>query len=485
MKEKPQFFTSNLGFLIAAIGMAAGTGNIWRFPRMAAANGGGAFVIVLIIAVMICSVPLLMSEMAIGRHTRKGSIGALGDFAGRKFSWVGAWMGFVCLAITFYYSVITGWTIKYVILAIQGKFISGADTLEIWQSFSTNPKETIFFHFIAMVMAFYILYQGVVNGIERITKLLMPILVILLIVAALRAITLPGAGLGIDYLFRVDLNYLFNPRTWLEGFTQAAWSTGAGWGLMMTYAIYTKPKVNISRSMFVVVYSDLLIALIAGLAVLPTIFALSPSLEYANNALASGNVGLTFIYMSELFAYMPGGFIMAIIFFLCLSFSALTSLIAQVEVGVANLVTAKWNRKKAVIIICTVTFICGIPSAYSLDFLNNQDYVWGVALLISGIFTAIAIMKFGVEKIRKNHLNQPGIGKIKTGNWFNLLIYINPLIIGIILTWLITKTLLSDSDQWWNPFISESTGTLIFQWLIVLIILLLSNKWLTKFFNPK
>jgi neurotransmitter:Na+ symporter, NSS family len=482
MTEKQQFFTGKPGFLIAAIAMAVGTGNIWRFPRMAAANGGGAFVIILIVAVIVFSVPLLMSEMVIGRHTRKGTVGALAGFMGKRFAWMGAWMGFVCIAIMFYYSVVAGWTIKYIVFSLQGKFVQGADTRALWDTFSTTPRETILYHLVAMVSAFLILYQGVVKGIERYSRILLPVLAILLVAGAVRALTLPGASLGVEYLFHINTDYLLNPRTWLEGFTQAAWSTGAGWALLMTYSIYTRPQDGIGRSMFTVAFADIAVAVVAGLAILPTIFALAPSVEYAHEALASGNTGLTFIYMSELFAIMPGGYYMAILFFLCLAFSAISSLISMVEVGVANLVTAGWKRKKAVLFTCLAGFVCGIPSAWSLQFLNNQDFVWGVALLISGMFTAVAIMKFGVERVRKEHLSQPGTGSL-TGRWYNALIYINPLIITTIFIWLIYQSAVHDPAEWWNPFGEATTGTMFFQWLIVLLIFSLINKRLLRYFG--
>jgi len=483
MDNKPQFFSGKIGFLLAAVAMAVGTGNIWRFPRMAAANGGGAFLIILIIGVVVFSVPLLMSEMAIGRHTRKGTIGAISDFMGKRFSWIGAWLGFVCIAIMFYYSVVSGWTIKYVLLSVQGSFTGNSDTLAIWNAFSTNPAQTISFHFAAMLIAFLILYQGVSKGIERFSRIILPALAVLLTAAAIRALTLPGAYQGVQYLFYIDMEYLLNPRTWLEGFTQAAWSTGAGWALLMTYAIYTKPQDAIGRSMFTVVFADILVAIIAGLAILPTIFAMAPTQEYANQALQSGNIGLTFIYMSELFTTMPGGYFMSIAFFLCLAFAAISSLISMVEVGVANLVTAGWKRNHAVLFTCIVGFVCGIPAAYSLQFLDNQDYVWGVALLVSGMFTAIAIMRFGVEKVRTQHLNQPGT-KQQTGKWYNLLIYINPIIIITLFAWLVYQSIVSDIDHWWNPFRVASTGTMVAQWLIVLIAVLLANRWLNRYFNP-
>ncbi len=481
--EKQQFFSSRVGFIIASIAMAVGTGNIWRFPRVAAANGGGTFLIILLIAVLVCSIPLLMSEMVIGRKGRKGTVGSYGDFMGKNFSWVGAWMGFVCIAIMFYYSVVTGWTIKYVIFAIQGKFTPGVDTLALWESFTTNPAETIFYHFLAMLAAFFVVYQGVTKGIERYTKIFLPLLAVLLVIGAVRAVTLPGAGKGIEYLFHFDMEYMVNPRTWLEAFTQAAWSTGAGWALLMTYSIYSKPKDDVGSSMFVVAYSDIAIAIVAGLAIVPTVFAQAPTLDYANEALAADNAGLTFIYMSELFTTMPGGVFISIVFFLGLAFAGISSLLSMVQVGVANLVTAGWNRKKAAVYTVIAGFICGIPSAYSLNFLDNQDFVWGVALLISGIFTAIAIMKYGVEKVRTKHINHEG-AIMKIGRWYNVCIYLNPVIILTILGWWIYQSIEWYPDNWWNPFQVSSTGTLVLQWGLIILIFILANKWLRRYFNP-
>ncbi len=483
MQDKQQFFTSRMGFIVASIAMAVGTGNIWRFPRVAAANGGGTFIIILLLAVLVCSIPLLMSEMVIGRNGRKGTIGSYGDFMGKKYSWIGAWMGFVCIAIMFYYSVVTGWTIKYVILAIQGKFVPGVDTNALWETFTTNPRETIFYHFLAMLAAFFVIYQGVAKGIERYTKIFLPLLALLLVVGAVRALTLPGAGLGVQYLFSFDMEYFIDPHTWLEAFTQAAWSTGAGWALLMTYSIYSKPKDDVGSSMFIVAYADIAIAIVAGLAILPTVFAMAPTLDYANEALASGNAGLTFIYMSELFTTMPGGAVMAVIFFLGLAFAGISSLISMVEVGVANLVSAGWNRKKAAFYTVLAGFVCGIPSAYSLNFFENQDFVWGVALLISGIFTAVAVMKYGVEKVRTKHINHEG-ALMKIGKWYNLFIYLNPVIILTILGWWIYQSIGWYPDNWWNPFEMLSTGTMISQWGLVIIIFLMANKWLRRYFNP-
>jgi NSS family neurotransmitter:Na+ symporter len=484
MQPKDQQF-SKLGFIVASIAMAVGTGNIWRFPRVAASNGGGAFVLVLLLALVITMIPMLMSEMVIGRYARKGTIGAYADFmGGKKYSWLGAWMGFVCIAIMFYYSVVCGWTVKYTVLALTGAFKPGVDSAAIWTAFTTNPAETILYHFIAMGVSLFIIYQGVVKGIEKYTKILLPGLAILLVIAAARALTLPGAWQGVEFLFRVDPAQLVNPNTWLQAFTQGAWSSGAGWALLMTYAIYSKPKADIGASMFVVGFADLGIALIAGLAVLPTVFAIAPTLGLDTaEVLSAGNQGITFVYMAKLFGTMPGGSIMAIAFFLGLAFAGISSLLSMIEVGVANLVTAGWDRKKAAIYTAIAGFVAGVPSAYSINFLDNQDWVWGVALLLSSLVTAWAIMKFGVEKVRVEFINHPG-AVMKVGKWYNFCIYVSPIIIFTIFAWWFQQSIGWYGADWWKPFEVFSTGTMLFQWAVVVVLFLLGNKWLGDYFNP-
>lgn len=483
MEKEQQFFTSRVGFIIACIAMAVGTGNIWRFPRMAAAHGGGAFVLIMLLAVVVCSIPILMSEMVIGRYGRKGTVGSYGDFMGRNFSWLGAWMGLVCIGLMFCYSVLTGWTIKYFVLAVQGTFTAGADTEAIWTAFTGNPAQTIFYHFIAMAICTFIVYQGVAKGIERYTKILLPGLAVLLIIAAVRAVTLPGGLQGLEFLFRVDPAYLVNPETWLQAFTQAAWSTGAGWALLMTYAIYTKPKEDVGASMFIVGFADVAIALVAGIAVLCTVFAVSPTPEMANAALGAGNTGLTFIYIARLFGLMAGGTFFASAFFLALAFAALSSLLSMVEIGIANLVSAGWERKKAAICVSIGGFAFGVPSAYALRFFENQDWTWGVALLVSNIFTAWAVIKFGVEKTRTEQVNKKW-SVLQVGRWFNYFIYIAPVVTIVIIGWWIQQTVSWYPETWWHPFETYSTGTMLFQWAILLIVVLAANKWLGSYFNP-
>jgi NSS family neurotransmitter:Na+ symporter len=474
LRSKDQF-VSRWGFLAAAIGMAVGTGNIWRFPRMAAQYGGGAFILVYTLALFLWSAPLLMAEMSIGRKTRHGPIGGFRDFVGRRYTWMGGWMVMVCMLITFYYSVVTGWCIKYFVLAMRGAFREGVDTAALWTAFLHDPKQTIFYHFLAIGFCSLIIYRGIHGGIERITKLMVPALFVFLIVAALRAATLIGAGQGLAYMFVPDWSKLALPATWLQAFTQSAWSTGAGWGLMLTYAVYTSRKEDISQNCIMVGFGDQTAALLAGLAIIPTIFALSPSVDTAHAAIATNNTGLTFISLAQLFPRMPGGLYIAPVFFLAMVFAAFTSLIAQVEVGVRAFMDGGWSRKKSTMVVAGATFLMGLPSAIVPGVFDNQDWVWGVALLPSGFFIMLAVRKYGAEKIRTELINPSA--DIRLGRWWSFVIKsVSPLIFLFLIGWWFYRGIVDNPDTWWKPFSTFTTATIIFQWAILLAVLLLANR---------
>ena len=482
MSGKTEQWASRWGFIAASIGMAIGTGNVWRFPRVAAANGGGPFIIAWTIALFVWSIPLLMGEMVMGRRTGLGTIGAFRDYVGRKYTWMGTWIAAVCLLIMFYYSVIMGWCVKYFTLAVSGAFSSpvSTDVTEaIWNTFTTTPSQTIFFHFVSMLIAGVIIYRGVTNGIEKASKIMIPTLFILIVFAALRSVTLPGAAKGLEFLFSPKLYMLMNPKIWLEAFTQAAWSTGAGWGFIITYAVYTKKKEDVAGNCMIMGLSDNVGALICGMAVLPAIFALSPTPEIAAEALGAGNTGLTFIYLAQLFTVMPFGSGLSALFFLAMAIAALTSLIPMVEVGVRNFMDAGLDRKKATLIVTIGGFLLGIPSAYSLNFNDNQDWVWGVGLLFSGLFVAIALMKHGLEKIRNNDINTLW-SDFKINRWWTISISLFPLFVITIIGWWLWQAITWYPGNWWDPTETFSVGTIVLQFSILLLFAGLTNNWLAN-----
>jgi NSS family neurotransmitter:Na+ symporter len=477
MAEKGAQWSSRVGFILASLGMAFGAGNIWRFPRVVAANDGGPFLIAFIIANLIWAVPLLMIEMVMGKSTRLGTNGAFRNFIGRKHTWMGVWIGLCSVLIMFYYSVVTGWALRYLVHGLSGAVKRGLDSEALWKKFLASPEETILFHLLAVLIAGYIILGGVQKGLEKANKIIVPSIIVILAVVMVWALTKPGAVRGLEYLFRPSLAGLLKAKTWLNAFTQAAWSVGAGWGLMLTYAVYMKEKEDIAANSFVIAFADSGSSLLAGMAIIPLVFAVSPSAEAAGQALQSGDTGLTFVYLTKFFPTLPLGSFIAALFFLALSISALASLLSMVELAVRNLEDVGITRKKAAYITVAITFLLGIPSAYRVSFQENQDMVWGVGLLISGIFFAFAVYKKGLEEVR-GMINESSY--IHVGRWFNGCVLAMPLIFVIIFGWWVWQAATWYPRTWWNPFKTLSPGTMIMQWAILLLLLIWANNWFAK-----
>ncbi|EYE88148.1 sodium:calcium symporter [Fervidicella metallireducens AeB] len=484
MSAQREQWGSRLGFILAAIGMAVGTGNIWRFPRVAGTNGGGTFLVAYLIANLVWAVPIIMTEIAIGKQTHLGTIGSFRDFAGKKKAWQGGWIGWVCAAITFYYVVVFAWAIRYFVFAVDGSIRADADTQVLWDRFIGSPSQTILFQIIALIIAGFIIYKGVKGGLEVAGKIMIPVLFICLIIAAVWSCTKPGASVGLEFLFVPKWSELFNSKLWLNAFTQAAWSTGAGWGMMVTYANYMKKNEDIATNSFMIVFGDMLGAIAGGLAVLPTVFALSASQEAAVGALKAGNTGLTFIYLTKLFTTIPAGRIIAMLFFLALALAALTSLLPMMEVIVKNFIDAGYNRKRATITVLIITFIFGLPSAYSINFLNNQDWVWGIGLLFCGLFFAFTVYKFGTNKFLAELINKTS--DIKAPAWYyNTCIRIYPIILVVLVGWWIAQAIGWSGENWWNPIAVDNVGTLAVQIVVSIIVFYLANNWLSKWIKEK
>lgn len=476
---KEETFSSRWALLVSVLGIAVGTGNIWRFSRIVAQNGGGSFLIPWIIFLLIWSVPLIILEFTIGKYTRKGPIGSFVQLAGEKFAWMGGFVVFVSTAIMFYYSVVTGWCIKYLTAIFTDNLLSVNDYSLYWNNFSSS-YQPLLFHLIAISISGYVIYRGVKGGIEKISKVLVPSLVVILILLFLRSILLPDAIKGIQFFFKPDLNFLLNHKVWIQALTQNAWDTGAGWGLILVYAAYARQKEDTTINGALVAFGNNSISLLAGMTIFATVFALTTGDAWKEITVSGpANTGLTFISLPNLFKQMPGGYfvqnLFTFLFFLALTFAAITSLISLVELSTKTLIDFGIERKKAIAIVLIFGLLCGLPSSLNLNFLINQDWVWGVALILSGGFIAFAVIKFGVNKFREQILNSEK-NEIKFGRWFNFLImFLIPIQAIILLVWWITASFGWEAE-WYNPFKPESAGTAIFQWIIVILILLLINK---------
>ncbi|UYM07272.1 sodium-dependent transporter [Solicola gregarius] len=471
-----EVFKNRFTFIAAAVGMAVGTGNLWRFPRVVGEYGGGAFIIAIVVANLVWAIPVLMSESLLGSKSRLGTIGAFRDFMGRKFAWMGGFVGLVTVGILFYYSVVCGWALRYLVYAVTGKFNdSNVDTSVVWNDFTGSAWQPMLFHVISIAMVGYIVIRGVKRGFESVLNVVIPALFVILVILFIQALTLDGASGGLEYMFVPDWSVLTEADVWLQAFTQMAFSTGAGWGLYLTYAVYMRQKEDMATNAGILVSANLLASLFAATAVLCTLFSVR-SAEYATTAAGNANQDFAFTYFAALFGQMTGGAIFGPLFFLALFLAGISSLIAMVELAARNIMDMGLTRQTSVTIVVVATLIAGIPSAYSVDFLTNQDNVWGIGLLISGLCVAVAMMKFGVERARKE---MDDVSDVRVGKWWSVCIYAFPLMFVLLFGWWMQQAL-EDVPEPWNVTSTFSIGTMLLQWGVLALIMLALNNVLAN-----
>ncbi|MCE7057405.1 sodium-dependent transporter [Algoriphagus sp. AGSA1] len=382
---------SSLGFIMAAAGSAVGLGNIWRFPYLVGEYGGGAFVFVYIICVLLIALPLLFNEIAIGRKSGKNPIGAIRQTGGNRF-WQSA--GVLCVLVCFfvfsYYSVIAGWTVGYIFTEIINIPVDFAVFVE-------TPMYVIPLTFIFILMTILIVLGGVSGGIEKASKFLMPVLFIIIIFIAGRSVTLEGASAGIEYYLKPDFSKI-DGGVILQALGQAFFSMSVGWGLMITFGSYLPKKSNVIQSGGWIAGMDTSVALLGGLMIFPALFALLPGKDPA------AGPALVFDVLPKVFDAMPGGNIVGGLFFILLMVAALTSTISMLEVPVAYLIDdRKWNRKRATWTVGIAAMALSVPSALSqiqgtffsnlhINFFGNRlEGFFGIMDFVFGTFAVIVI----------------------------------------------------------------------------------------------
>ncbi len=474
MASKSEVFSSRWGMLLAMLGMAVGTGNIWRFPRIAASNGGGSFLVAWAVFLLLWSVPLLILEFGMGKGTRKGTVGAFSKTLGPKFGWMGAWVAWTATAIMFYYSVVMGWTIRFFWATLTREIptdVPGA----FWEGFA-GTNSALLTHVIAMALGVFVVSKGV-KGIETAAKVLIPSLIILVIVLAIKALTLPGSSRGLAFLFTPHWGDLANYRIWLEALTQNAWDTGAGWGLALTYAVYMRKREDTALNAFVIGFGNNSMSLLAGIMVLCTVFSIMP--DAADIIVGAGNEGLTFIWVPQLFAQIPWGQFFMAIFFLALVFAAWTSLVAMIELASRILQDMGLTRGRAIGIVGIAGLLCGVPSALHMAVFQNQDWVWSVGLMLSGFFFAVAVLRYGVTEWRETFINT-GFSDIRVGAWWDWAIRLVVVESVVLIVWMLLTARGDDWGATFTPLSTSNIGTVLVQWAVVLVILLGLNRFLVK-----
>ena len=353
--EKRSSFTGKLGFVLAAAGSAVGLGNIWRFPYLAAEYGGGIFLLVYIILAITLGFSLMCAEIAIGRKTGKSAIEAFGVL-NKKYSFVGWIASIVPMLILPYYSVIGGWVIKYFYVFVSGG-VQKAATDDYFVNFISSPIEPIGWFFLFMALTALVVLLGVDKGIEKVSKIAMPVLIVLTIIVAVYSLTLDGAMAGLKYYLLPDFSK-FSATTVLAAMGQLFYSMSIAMGIMITYGSYMKKDVNLESSVKQIEIFDTGIAFLAGLMIIPAVFAFG-----GEEAVGKG-AGLMFMTLPKVFESMAGGTIIGAIFFLLVFFAAITSSISLMETVVSVIIDkTKLGRKVTCLIVFIGSLLLGIPSA--------------------------------------------------------------------------------------------------------------------------
>lgn len=368
MSSKRGSWSSNLGFIIATAGSAIGLGNIWKFPAKAANGGGGAFIIIYFAIIFTLGASLMLTEMTLGRHTQKNAVDAFGSI-NSKWNFVG-YLGIIAAFIVLsYYGVVGGWVIKYITVYLSGADFRG-DAVSYYFNFIESPISPIVFQFIFMVITTVIVIRGISGGIEKANKYLMPALLLLLLILLFRALTLPDAMRGVNFLTSFDFSKM-TPEILLSALGQALFSLSIGLGTTCTYASYLSKKENLVSNTGIVCLLDTLIATLAAFIIIPAVFS-------SNIPLGEGG-SFAFTALPSVFSTMPFGNFCGASFFVLLSFAAITSAISLLEAIVAFLIERlSLSRTKAAIYASSAMFLVGILYSLSKGAFNLHGFWYTV-----------------------------------------------------------------------------------------------------------
>ncbi|WP_346856797.1 sodium-dependent transporter [uncultured Draconibacterium sp.] len=434
-------FSSKFGVIAAAAGSAVGLGNIWKFPYIAGIYGGAAFLFVYLGFILAIGIPVMLSELIIGRSSQSNAFGAFKVLApGTPWRYIGILGVSAAFLILSFYGVVAGWSLQYILLSVQDGF-SNKSPEEIATLFSTlteSPVRPVVLQLIFMVLTGAIVIVGIKKGIEKYTKILMPLLVIILLFLCVKSVSLEGAKAGLEFLFKPDFSKLTGDGV-LSALGHAFFTLSLGMGTLITYGSYVKRDNNLLSTVINVTVADTLIAIMAGVAIFPAVFAF-------NIAPAQGP-GLIFITLPNVFHQMPGGFIFSILFFILLTVAALTSSISILEVVVAYFKEEfKLGRRFATVLATILISILGVLCSLSMGVLSPftfmglnifdlMDWISANLLLpIGGMFIAIFIgWVYGRKKVHKEMSFGGNLSGALLSVFMFLVKFIAPIAIAIVL----------------------------------------------------
>jgi NSS family neurotransmitter:Na+ symporter len=476
-----------MGLLLSALGIAVGTGNIWRFPRIAAQTGGdegaGAFLLAWLVFLFLWSIPLIIAEYALGRKFRSGAIGIFIRAVGRKFAWMGSFVAFVSTAIAFFYTVVVGWCIYYFIYTLSHPLPGTTpDAMAVWDNYQGSGWPFLF-HSLAVILGALAIWKGI-RSIEKVNKILIPVLLVIVLLSVVRSVTLPGSGEGLKYLFTPQWSQLKEPSTWLAALTQNAWDTGAGWGLFLTYAAYMQSRHRVVKTAFITGIGNNTVSILAAVMIFGTVFSVlqtemgmsgQETLEVMRTS-GPASTGLTFIWMPQLFARMALGTPLAVLFFLGLTFAGFSSIISMFELSTRVLLDTGMKRSQAIVAVVIAVYLLGLPSARNLDFLSNQDFVWGIGLMISGAFISFAIIRNRVSVISADISAIPDDWKAGAAWKFVIRFFIPIAAFALLIWWMFLSATVFSPDAWYNPLDPFSVMTCLVQFGLILGIFIFLNR---------
>ncbi len=369
MTQRSQW-ASRLGFILAASGSSIGLGNIWKFPYVAGQNGGGAFVLVYLISILLVGIPIMMAEFLLGREGGKDAIGSFAHLAGKKSPWcLVGWAGVITAFILLsFYAVVAGWCFDYVVKSAAGtlQHASAEQISALFSGLLSSPGQMIFWQAVFLIATAAIVSCGVQNGIERWSKILMPVLFLLLLYLFVHGLFSSGASRAAQFLFSADFSSL-TPKGLLEAVGHSFFTLSLGAGVMITYGSYLDRQADLFSMAVKVSALDTMVALLAGMAIFPVVF--SAGLD------PGAGPGLVFQTIPIVFSTAPMGRLLAVIFFLLLAFAALSSSISMLEVSVAWLVDEKqWSRLKSTTLLSCGAFLLGLPSLLSFNLWHEWTF---------------------------------------------------------------------------------------------------------------
>ncbi|MDC7278457.1 sodium-dependent transporter [Butyrivibrio fibrisolvens] len=408
-QENRGSFSGKIGFVLSAAGASVGLGNIWRFPYLCAKYGGGIFLIVYVLLALTFGYTMIVAETAVGRATNKSPVGAFNRLShNNKLMKIGGWINAIIpILIVPYYSVIGGWVCKYLFEYIRGDVNAIAGD-NFFVNFITDGAETELWFIVFTFLVLAVIYLGVENGIERVSKIVMPILVVLAVIICIYSVTRPGALSGVKYLFIPNFEH-FSIMTVVTAMGQMFYSLSIAMGILITFGSYVKKEVSIEDSTKQVEIFDTAIAVIASLMIIPAVFAFS----HGDESMLKAGPSLMFITMPKIFASMGFGRVIGIAFFALVLFAAVTSAIALTESAVSTFADEfKWDRHRGVNIMAVIMFLLGSLSSLGygpladvtvigMQFLDFFDFLTNSVMMpIAALATCILITKFmTVEKL--------------------------------------------------------------------------------------